>query len=1159
MKEFCHLHVHDEFSLLDGFGTAKDYLSRAKELGFNALALTNHGNIDGLIKFQKEADKQGITPILGCEAYIVPDLEDKSPGEKRGHICIWVKNQQGFENLCQMLTAANLDGFYYKPRIDYDLVLKHCEGLIFGTACTASFIHLEGGEDFLLELWNKTKEVYLEIMPHNFPEQHKHNELCGCLHDEEKIPLIATNDCHYILEEDAEAHDVLLKIQTKAKINDPKAFSFSTTGFHLRSYSEMVKAFSKFDCFSRKEIEEALHNTLEIVDKCKDFKIKRKNIFLPTVPGFEDMSLKKQGEHIWKTCFANLDNLSVDWDEETYHQYVNRLDEEFTLIEKKGFIPYFMVVYELVNWCKQNNIMIGPGRGSVGGSLMAYLLGITCIDPIQYDLLFSRFINEDRIDYPDIDIDFQDIYRDRIREHLQDLYGENNIASISTFLAMKGRMAIRDIARVFDIPNKTVDKFAKSIEEEGKETILNSIKNPEGQIFYHRYKKETDIAAKLEGQNRGAGQHAAGIIISADDLTKGTRGNLVVRNKQIVSNWDMPDSEYMGLMKLDVLGLNTLTILAEVKRLVAKNYQEDIIFENIPLNEKKVYAEISSGNNFGVFQLNTWSTSKLAKEIKCKNLHELSDIIALVRPGPYKSGMTDEYIRRKRGGKWVRKNKVYDDIVKDTYGVLIYQEQIMKVIYQVAGLPYNVADKIRKIIGKKRDAKEFEPFKKMFVEGCLKQETLNEKEAEEFWEVLQANAGYGFNACFAGDEIIDKGTKNKHDDLTIEEMFNIKNDKEYARGTNHLSLYKKYNREGYSSCLSMNDDFRLRLNKIKDIRYAGVQAIYEVITESGKSIKCTLQHKFPTPNGEKKLFELTEGHLLYVKDGYEKNSNKIPFYSQKDKNRNNFPTKGQRGFQKIPNGQSVLFHDLREVYKKQKEPCQICGYHFEENHKFELHHKNGDRTNNFKENLIWCCNSCHKKEHYKSLNRNKKFMKGLLTKTEPIKSIAFLRIDHTYDVEMEVPYHNLVLKSGIVASNSHSLAYAMLAYWTAWCKFHYPTEFICANLTYGSDKKKEEIVEEANRLGLKLVLPEKGISDPKEWIAKDKKLYIPLIEVKGIGEKTCEETAKIESKGKMRGFLPEEIVPKKTSKVDRILQAIKDLANKKDKDALNEYFNFKIY
>lgn len=891
-SQFCHLHTHNEYSLLDGYGSAKDYVTKAKELGFTALGLTNHANIDGLIKFQQECDKQGIIPVLGCEAYIVPDLTDKNKEEKRGHVCLWIKNQEGFENLCQMLTIANLEGFYYKPRIDYNLLLKHCEGLVVGTACYASFVNHPEGTELLLKLQSRIgDDLYLEIMPHDFPQQYDHNDNCAYLSDEYNIKMIATNDCHYVSKEDEEVQDTLLMVQTKATVKDQKRFKFEAKGLYLRTYQEMVSHLKMFDFITIQEIKEILHNTMEIVEKCGDFRIKKQDIYLPTVPGFETMSVKKQGDFLWDVCFSKLDEISRDWDKEKYAIYTERLDEEFALIEKKGFIPYFMVVYELINWCKKEGIMIGPGRGSVGGCLMAYLLGIHSLDPIHYNLIFSRFINEDRIDYPDIDIDFQDNMRDRVREHLEDLYGENKIASISTFLTMKGRMAIRDVARVYQIPNSIVDKFAKSIEEDGEDTIIHATKGPEGQLFYQRYKKQVDIAAKLEGQVRGTGQHAAGIIISADDLTKGTRGVLCLnKSDQVVCNWDMPDCEWTGLMKLDVLALRNLTILAEAKRLI----HQDISFDTIPLNDKKVYAEISKGNNFGVFQLNTWSTSKVAKEIKCKNIFELSDIIALVRPGPRDSGMTDQYLQRKKGAKWAKKHPLYDDIVKDTFGVVVYQEQIMEIFYKVAGLSYVVADKIRKIMGKKRDAKDFEPYRIMFIKGCLDNRTLTRQQAETFWVALQSYARYVFN-------------------------------------------------------------------------------------------------------------------------------------------------------------------------------------------------------------------------------------------------------------------------------KAHSMAYAILAYTTAWVKYHYPTEFICANLTYGAEKKKEEIVKEAYRLGLSLVLPKRGVSDAKIWIAQKKNLYIPFIEIKGIGDKTAEEAAsgkkKVSSQPQMvrRGFLPEYAKPKKKlGKIDTILLNISRLEELGDEDQLSEYFNFKI-
>lgn len=921
MIEFCHLHLHNEYSLLDGYGSAKAYVKRAKELGFTALGLTNHGNIDGLIKFQQECDKNKINPILGCEAYIVSDATQKIKGEKRGHVTLLIKNQQGYENLCKMLSWANLQGFYYKPRIDFDLLYDHCDGLVILTGCSATFLNLLGGEELLFDLKSRIKnDLYLEIMPHDMQEQKETNKLCDELSLKYKIPLVATNDCHYILPEDSKVQEVLLAIQTKALMSDPTRYRFSINGLYLKTHQEMQSSFSEQGCFSQEDVIDALTTTIEIVEKCKGFRIKKQDIYLPSVPG----QIGEPGEFIWKIAEENLLKLADEqsFSTERLNQYFDRLGEEWKIINGKHFAPYFCVVYELVQWCHKNDIMTGPGRGSVGGSLLAYLLRITTVDPIRFNLLFSRFIAEDRIDYPDIDLDFEDTKRHLIREHLEDLYGRDNISSISTFLSMKGRSAIRDVARVFEIPNFEVDAFAKAVGiEEGDDGLIaeTAKKTAEGRAFASKYPKELEIAIKLEGQIRGRGQHAAAVVISADNLTLGIRGNLVSISDMIVSNWDMSDSEYVGLMKLDILGLNTLSILNEAKRLIGLNKKKAMFycsksgcyfvedrdefrnsfeaglyheipfdFEKIPLDNKAVFKNVSDGNTVGVFQLNTHFVTKQLKQIRCDNINQWSDIIALVRPGPFDSGMTQDYIDRKHGKKWSKKHPVYEKIVIDTFGVIIYQEQIMEIVNKVAGLSYVIADKIRKAVAKKLDKKELKPFENAFIDGCIKTKTLSEQEAKEFWEALQSYARYVFN-------------------------------------------------------------------------------------------------------------------------------------------------------------------------------------------------------------------------------------------------------------------------------RSHSIEYAVVGYWTAYIKHYWPNEFICAALTYGSDAKKEEIIEEAYRLGLTLILPRVGVSDAIKWIVKDDALYVPFIEIKGVGEKTAIQCTTLQPKEKIvQGFFKRQMKEKGKTKLETILEEIGGFGGEPTITDFSRYFSFRV-
>jgi DNA polymerase-3 subunit alpha len=897
---FTHLHVHNHFSYLDGFGTEEEYIKRAKELGMTHLAITNHGNVDGNIKFQKACKKAGITPIHGCELYVIPDEYQKPKGEKRGHIIVLVKNAKGWQNLCQMLTIAHLEGFYYRPRIGYKNFLERCEGLVVLTGCSSSFLAKDTTDkalDFVSALYDKIgSDLYLETMPHRLEEQDKQNALCLDFQGQVgNIKLVATNDCHYIHPDEAESQEVLLAIQTKKKWSETDRYRFTIRGLYLKSEEEMRRAFKLQAILSDSQIDQAFASTMEIAEKCQ-FLIPKQDISLPKVPGYEN---EDPGKFIWDLAEKKLLKISENWSTEKINIYLDRLSEEWKLINSKNFSQYFMIIWELTSWCRKNKIPVGPGRGSVGGSLLAYLLEITtCLDPIEYHLLFSRFIAEDRIDYPDIDLDFADIERLRIREHLEALYGKDHISSLSTFTTMKGRGCVRDVCRVFEVPIYEVDALAKSIFEDPESDesgVENVLKNTDfGKVFLEKNPKVCQHILKLEGQCRGAGQHAAAIMISGESLRNGTRGNLVMRSEETVTNWDMGDSEYVGLMKLDVLGLNTLSVLEEAKRLIIKNSAKTgFDFDSIPLNDEKVYQSLYEGNTNGVFQFSAWATTNLAKQLKATNIFELADIIALVRPGPADSGQTDLYIKRKNEGlEWQPKHQIYEEITRNTFGIIVYQEQVMEVIHKVAGLPYATADKIRKIIGKKRDVKEFQPYKDAFIQGCAKMKTLSHKEAEEFWEMLEKHAHYSFN-------------------------------------------------------------------------------------------------------------------------------------------------------------------------------------------------------------------------------------------------------------------------------KSHSIAYALIGYWTSWIKVHFPVEFICASLTYGSESKKEDLLQEAFDMGLKIITPKIGISDATVWVAKDDSLYIPFNEIKGVGDTTAKKLSEVKEAAipiRKGFFWPTKQIkaPQKSvnKKVDSLLAQIAEAENT-SKD-LSEFFSFKI-
>ena len=720
------------FSLLDGLSNPVELAKKVKENKQKYVGITDHSSIDGVIAFQKACKEESISPVIGCEGYIVPDWETKN---KSAHITFLVKNDQGWNNLCSLLTYANLDGFYRKPRMNYDLVLKYCEGLIVMTGCANSFLHLPGGVKFFYNL-AKEAEVYLEIMPHNLPEQKKTNDLCFKIHQDSGIGLVATYDSHYVNKEDSKAQEVLLAIQRKAKWNDPNRWKFDIDNLYLCSGETYLNMFQENYSFPEKQIKEAMNNTIRIAQRCCSFEIKQKHIHLPSSKPYPD---KTKDFNIRKICldgYKEIFGRSISSDD----VYWKRFKKEFAVIKKLNLADYFLVVYDLLNWCRRNNILIGPGRGSSSGSLIAYLMKITTVDPIPNYLIFERFLNVDRSDMADIDIDIPDIDRDRVRDYLINKYGKNNISGVSTFMRMKSKGVLRDVSRVFDVPLAEVLVVSKAIQNEwGIKEVLTV---DEGINFQAKYPEVVKISQRLENIIRGASQHASAVIVSEQDLSKSGQCNLVRRKGKIIVNWEKEDAEFQGLLKLDLLGLNQLTIIRECVSLIEDEI-EDLNY--IKPVDDRVFEMISQGETAGIFQMNTPHITKFVKDMGVESFEHMTDVIALVRPGPLESGMAEEYIARKHGKKWDKLHPIYENITKRSYGQAIMQEDLMFVITEMAGLPFTVADKIRKIIGKKRDVSEMLPFKKMFVDGCIKEKTFSKQEAEDFWHVLESAAGYLFN------------------------------------------------------------------------------------------------------------------------------------------------------------------------------------------------------------------------------------------------------------------------------------------------------------------------------------------------------------------------------------------------------------------------------
>ncbi|HOE16344.1 MAG TPA: DNA polymerase III subunit alpha [Syntrophorhabdaceae bacterium] len=742
MKDFVHLHLHTQYSLLDGAIRFDRLFDQAKKYRMNACAITDHGNMFGAVDFYFTAQKAGIKPIIGCEAYIAPKSrfdQKRIKGEDNAyHIVLLAMNQEGYKNLLKLTSLGHLEGFYYVPRIDKELLRSHSEGLICLTACIKGEIPnliLKDDERSLKETIEEYRglfgeRLFFELQDNGLAEQKKVNERLIGLSDHYHIPVVATNDCHYLKREEARAHELLLCIQTGKTINDATRMSFRTDQFYFKSAEEFELAFSQYP--------QALSNTVRIAEMC-NLSIETGTYHFPefTPPGSLGLN-----EYFEKLCtegfYRKMGQTPPD-------RYKERFLYELDVIKKTGFAGYFLIVADFITYAKEQGIPVGPGRGSAAGSLIAYCLGITDIDPIRYDLIFERFLNPERISMPDIDVDFCKKGRDTVIQYVTEKYGKDNVAQITTFGTMKSKQAVRDVGRALGMPYAEVDKIAKLIvsTERGVEKAIEE--EPQIKELYakdDRVKELLDNAMVLEGLARHASTHAAGIVISNRPLIEHLplyKG----KNDETVTQYDMGIIEKIGLIKIDFLGLETLTLIDGVIKLL-RDEGVNIDINTIPLDDKKTYDLLSSGNTAGVFQLESRGMRDLLVKLKPTKFDDIMPLIALYRPGPLNSGMVDEFIKRKNNPAYIKyETPELEEILRDTHGVIIYQEQIMKIASKLAGFSLKDADALRKAISKKIP-EQLERYKEQFIQGAISN-SVPSRVAERIYDVILRFGEYGFN------------------------------------------------------------------------------------------------------------------------------------------------------------------------------------------------------------------------------------------------------------------------------------------------------------------------------------------------------------------------------------------------------------------------------
>ncbi|MEE8324416.1 MAG: DNA polymerase III subunit alpha [Candidatus Humimicrobiaceae bacterium] len=743
---FVHLHVHSEYSLLDGAARIKGLVEKAVRLGMPAVALTDHGVMYGVVEFYRAAKKAGIKPIIGCEVYMAPKSrfeKQVTKGKREGttyHLTLLAMNNQGYQNLMRLASFGFLEGFYYKPRIDKELLEKYHEGLIALSGCIAGEIprHIISGNDAaaadtlksFISIFGKDN-FYLELQDSGIPEQKDANKGLVKLSKEYDVPLVATNDVHYLEKQDTGFHDVLLCIQTGSTINETERLKFSTDQYYFKDFKEMSGLFP--------EQEEAIKNTLKIAERCNlemDF---GKNL----IPAFKTPGNIKPEKYLEDLCAEGAKKRygSISGEVE------DRIKKEIDVIEKMGFAQYFLIVWDFVHFAKENKIRVGPGRGSAAGSIVSYCLGITDIEPLKYGLLFERFLNEERKSMPDIDIDFCYEKRGQVIKYVTEKYGENRVAQLITFGTMAARQAIRDAGRVMEVPYAEVDRIAKMIPTELNVTIKNSLEMaPELKEAYdndYRMKEVIDMAVSLEGMARQDSIHAAGVVISAEDLYNYTPIQQE-GDSDIVTQYKMEDIQEIGLLKMDFLGLRTLSLIDKALFLIKKTKNIEIDINEVKLDDEKTYKMLANGDCIGVFQLESSGMRELVVNLKPDKFEDLVALLALYRPGPLQSGMVNDFVESKNGRKKIEyPHPSLKPILEDTYGMILYQEQVMGIASELAGFSMSEADILRGAISKKKRKLLLEQ-KQKFIDGAKKR-GIEEEISTNIFELVNYFAEYGFN------------------------------------------------------------------------------------------------------------------------------------------------------------------------------------------------------------------------------------------------------------------------------------------------------------------------------------------------------------------------------------------------------------------------------
>ena len=998
---YVSLHNHSHFSTgFDGYQTIKEMVSRGKELGYPAIALTDHGTMAGCYDFYKECKESGIKPILGMEAYFTPDHTVKDR-KLTHHLVLLAMNNEGYSNLKKMDSIAyGEDYFYFKPRIDWEVLQKHSEGIICLSACMASIVNTDVGEEW----FQKYKSLfgdrfYAEIQPLDIDIQREYNRKVMILAEKYNVPLVVTTDAHFARKEDAPYHKLWIGI-TKKDYYDNDNYLWAEGDFHGIP-------------------QEAIDNTGILAERCS-VSLEMEGNHYPVYP------VEDKEKAIRDICRDNWKELVPAG---KYKEYAERFELEMKTLKQVDYFNYLLIIWDMLNHCRSVDIPVGVGRGSVGGSLVCFLMKIHALDPIKHGLKFFRFVNPYRVSPCDIDTDVSTLRRGEVIDYIKKKYG--NVSKIFTQNYLSDKSAIQRAGQALRMEPSLIDDITKQV------SCIDDVKN----------EKLRDVAKHFYGRLEKFGVHASAILITPDDVTnycplEGAYSTDAGTGKRVWTrvaayDWHKLEEDF-GLLKLDILGLSTLVPVDETMKAVG--------ISSIPSNDEATISMYARGALTGVFQMESKGMQGVAKEMQVSSFEDIAALVALFRPGPLDSGMLQQYLDGKHGESVKYPCEAMEKITSNTYGVLVYQEQIMLIAMLMAGYNLGEADALRKVIGRK-ELDKIEEATNTFIGRCVKK-GYSRDVAREVAKQIEAAGRYVFNRCVSGREYIFKPGNG----TSIGEMYKIRNDEEYAREAGRIQLHEKYKKNGFGVGYSMNEK-GISMNRIVNIFYSGEMPVYIVETETGKTVLCTMNHKFPTPEGQKLLQDLAVGDEVYV------------------------------------DGRDNSFYRVRAIMEEMSEPCSVCGKPYDE--EFELHYADIKRRSNFVQDLLWLCSRCHKKVHC----RNEEWVP-----TEKIKSISFDRVEDCYDVEMEAPAHNFVTGNGIVVCNSHAVEYGYLSYITAYLKCHYPLQYMCSLINSKNDHDSiVPYIEECRRMGIKILPPDYHQKNEK-WEIRGDSLLVGLTYVKGVGK-----------------------------------------------------------